>query len=233
MNRITLLPRGQLCRIESDGPCCFPHGTKTQHCPSPPMAGVAGEVNILVPRVNMVDDGQAFHTTDQGFDGFECEIMFSCPSRENFMWLFVVKGVRTIVWSARFGRNPAMYLTRPGKLHTSVAKWGFGHFMILLHFEDCGFIPYAEMWCPKKLSSVTKNWHFLAFRYKCKCWRACIIKSMCSWCVSRSLDQMTTSSIYTWQNQPMYSWRAAIIWRWWIGGAFFNLVLLLVGSELV
>ena len=49
------------------------------------MAGVAGEVNILVPRVNMVDDGQAFHTTDQGFDGFECEIMFSCPSRENFM----------------------------------------------------------------------------------------------------------------------------------------------------
>ena len=84
----TLFSWGQLCRVESDGPHCFPHGTKTQCCPSSPITGVTSEVNLLVPRVNMVDYHQAFYTTDQGFDGLKCDIMFSHPSREMFMWVF-------------------------------------------------------------------------------------------------------------------------------------------------
>ena len=168
----------------------------------------------------MVNYCQALCTTDQGLNWFESEVMCGRPGRE--CESFIVKGVRTTVWSASLGRNLVIYLTRLRKLQTSVVEQGFGHFMILSHFEDCGSIPCAEIWWPRKSSSVTKNWHFLAFRCKCECQRACMIKLTCSQCSSRLSDQMTMSSMYTWQKRPTYLHRAAVIQRWWIGGAFFS-----------
>lgn len=134
------------------------------------------------------------------------------------------------MWSANFGRKPKMYLTRLRKLLTLVANQGLGHLMILSHLDDCGSIPWAEIWSLRKYNSVMENWHFLVFRYKHECWRACMIRSMYFWCLSRLSHLMTTSYMYTWQNQLMYSWRAAIIHHWWIDGAFFRPIAITIHS---
>ena len=56
----------------------------------------------------------------------------------------VVRGVRTFVYSARAGRNVAIYLVKPRKPLTLVAVVGCGHVATQLVLWGLGFIPAPE-----------------------------------------------------------------------------------------
>ena len=54
--------------------------------------------------------------------------------------------VNTAVWVVSCGKKLEMYWTRPRNPQTSVEFFGVGHCRILSTFEDCAFMPWAEMW---------------------------------------------------------------------------------------
>jgi hypothetical protein len=62
----------------------------------------------------------------QRFYCFKYNLVCGRPCGKLFSHSFVVNGVRTMVWSARCGKNTDMYQTRPKKLRTSVVVFGVG-----------------------------------------------------------------------------------------------------------
>src|ERR1700682_4112462 len=72
----------------------------------------------------------------------------------------VVRGVSTLVYSARAGRKVAMYRVSPRNPLTLVAVEGWGQAAIRSVFQGSGLMPVPEMMCPRKHSSVAKRLDF-------------------------------------------------------------------------
>ena len=69
----------------------------------------------------------------------------------------VVSGVRTLVNSANCRRKTLIYRTNPRNAHTSFADHGNFQLRIFSTFPALASIPWADMWCPRKLTSIRNN----------------------------------------------------------------------------
>ena len=101
----------------------------------------------------------------------------------------------------------------------SIEFTGVGQSNILCILDEFSLIPWAEIWCPRKSSSIMKNWHFFLLQKSFVLAGAFMTISMWLTCSATKFDQITMLSRYMWQIFPIRCLRAAFIWCWWIGGA--------------
>jgi hypothetical protein len=138
----------------------------------------------------------------------------------SFSLIFVVNGVRILVWSTRCGRNWSRYLTSPRKDLTLLVQFGTGQSKICCAFEASASIPDAEIWWPRKLISVQNKDVFLGEQNKLAFHSA----SSTSWtflaCSVTVCDHIMMSSRYAWQIFLINPWRATNMRRWCVAGVF-------------
>ena len=86
---------------------------------APVLQSLASQVmkNLIVAQFGVINDHQALSTINQASDQLKGRITYGHWLMEgNFYLSLVVNGVNRTVWSANFGKNPAIYLTSPRKL---------------------------------------------------------------------------------------------------------------------
>lgn len=159
VDRVALFHQRQLHRVKSHRVSHFPHGHKTECSASSPITHAAGQKDLVLMWSTTIKH-LALQT--KVLIDLNAKLCSSIHKGKFLCASFVVKGISTTVWSASFGRKVAMCLMRPRKLLTSVANQGTGHCIILSYLDDCGLIPHAEIWWPRKSNYVRKNFHFFS-----------------------------------------------------------------------
>src|SRR5271168_4001928 len=77
-----------------------------------------------------------------------------------------IRSARTAEWSASLGRKEDTYLTSPRKERVCVEFLGRGHERIFSTFLLSGSMPLADMWWPRKSTSVHNSFVFFGLMYK-------------------------------------------------------------------
>src|SRR5271168_1794662 len=78
----------------------------------------------------------------------------------------VIRSASAVKCSASLGRKADTYLTRPRKERVCVAFLGRGHERILSTFLLSGSMPLADMWWPRKSTSVHNSFVLFGLMYK-------------------------------------------------------------------
>ncbi len=174
MDRVVELGSLQLRRIVCDQPCSLPCWAPWQYSTSAVITGIHRHKDFVLPRIHMINNGKTVRGHHQSFYWVKGWLMFLSPVNNN-RTLTPVRGVSTLVNSARFWRKEARYWTKPRNLRTSPAVLGIAQSSIRATFELSGSIPWTDILWPKNFSSYLKNSDLCALQYRHSSRRASII----------------------------------------------------------